>query len=101
MSNSVPPGWGHVRIQVGDSYEVDTWASWLGFHNLNIGDVRTIDFYSDDTMRVYQYARDGSGQAFVDTYGNIVMQDPVTVPVVSMPPAWVHNKDRDYSNNVY
>ncbi len=89
------------RIGVGDAYDIDAWQSWLSVHDLDITDVRSIVFFSDDSMTVYRYARDDKGRPFVDTYGNIVMEQPVNVLLESPPPAWINNKERDFSNNVY
>lgn len=84
------------RVGVGDSYDIDAWQSWLSTHRLDIKSIRSIVFYSDDSMTVHQYAHDDTGSPFVDTYGNIVMQQPVNVLVESAPPTWVHNKDDVY-----
>ena len=89
------------RIGAEDAYDIDVWQSWLSVHDIVITDVRSIVFFSDDSMTVYQYARDDNGRPFVDTYGNIVMEQPGNVLLESSPPAWINKKQRDYPDNMY
>ena len=76
------------RIRYGDAFDIDAWQSWLSVHALDITAVRSIVFFSDNSMTVYQLARDDKGSPFVDTYGNIVMEQPVNVLLESSPPLW-------------